>query len=163
MTEHEKGVKAVSESVGKWSKIINYEDLNAFGRLFGGRLMEWIDEASVLTAMRHSGTNVITASVDNLQFKEGAYLGEIVVLISKITYVGRSSIEVRTDTYVEYPESGLRKLINRAYLTEVCVDNDGRPVPVPYGLKLETDEEKAEYEDTKRRIAMRRQRRVDDF
>lgn len=63
--------------------------------------MEWIDEVAALTAMRHCGGLVTTCAVENLRFKYGAYINEIIVLIGKITYVGKTSMEVRVDTYVE--------------------------------------------------------------
>ena len=63
--------------------------------------MQWIDEMAGIVARRHAGTIVTTACVDNLNFKAGAYLGDVVVLIGKMTYVGKTSMEVRIDTYVE--------------------------------------------------------------
>ena len=59
--------------------------LNSAGRLFGGILMQWIDEAAGLVAIRHSRRNVTTASVDNLQFLEGAYQGDTVIIKAKLT------------------------------------------------------------------------------
>ena len=73
--------------------------------------------------------------------------------------MGHTSVEVRTDTYVQDVETGIRKSVNRAYLTEVCVDKDGRPVPVPYGLLLETENDRAEYEGAKLRRKYRKLRR----
>ena len=57
--------------------------INCYGRLFGGVLMQWIDEMAGIVARRHAGTIVPTACVDNLNFKAGAYLGDVVVLIGK--------------------------------------------------------------------------------
>jgi acyl-CoA hydrolase len=73
-----------------------------------------------------------------------------------VTYVGRTSIEVRCDTYLEDLESGMRHSINRAFLTEVCVDKEGHPTPVPYGLKIESVAEQARYEGALNRIKMRK-------
>jgi len=118
--------------------------------------MEWIDTTAGVTAMRHSGIVVTTAAVDHLEFKNGAYLGDILVIIGKVVYVGNTSIDVRVDTYVEDVKTGLRRPINRAYLTEVCVDKDGKPVPVPYGLTLSNESEKAEFEIAKKRRESRK-------
>ena len=128
------------------------------GRLYGGRLMEIIDEVAGIAAVRHCGGNVTTAAVDNLQFKHGAFLNDIIVVIAKLTYVGRTSMEVRVDTYVEDKETGMRRSINRAYFTEVCVDDNGRPIPVRYGLLYETESEKAEKEFAEKRRRMRHDR-----
>ena len=85
--------------------------------------MQWIDEMAGIVARRHAGTIVTTACVDNLNFKAGAYLGDVVVLIGKMTYVGKTSMEVRIDTYVEAAD-GTRKIINRAYEVMVALDEN---------------------------------------
>ena len=61
--------KTVEDSRTEWMKCIQYEDINGNGRLFGGRLMEWMDEVAGIAATRHAGGIVTTAAVDNLQFK----------------------------------------------------------------------------------------------
>ena len=94
-------MKRVEDSRTENTYLIMNKDINCYGRLFGGVLMQWIDEMAGIVARRHSGTIVTTACVDNLNFKAGAYLGNTVVMIGKITYVGRTSMEVRIDTYVE--------------------------------------------------------------
>ena len=125
--------------------------------------MMMIDEAAGIVATRHCATIVTTAAVDNLQFKHPAMLSDLVVIEAYLTYVGRSSMEVRVDTYVEDRSSGLRHVINRAYLTEVCVDAEGNPILVPYGLKVETESQKAEWEGAIKRIEFRKKRRQQGF
>lgn len=153
--------KRVSESRIEQVYQVRPEYLNGAGRLFGGKLMEWIDELAGLVGIRHAQQDVITASVDNLKFIRGAYLKDILVLIGRVTFVGRTSMEVRVDTYIESLD-GIRKPINRAYLTLVAVDAAGNPVEVP-GLILETEAERAEWEAGKKRREMRRQRREEGF
>lgn len=153
--------KKVSDSLIEQVYQIRPEHLNGAGRLFGGRLMEWIDEAAGLVGIRHAQSNVITASVDNLKFIRGAYQNDLVVLIGKLTYVGNSSMEVRVDTYVESLD-GIRKPINRAYVTVVAVDGNGKPMKVP-GLIIESESEKAEWEAGIKRREMRRQRKEEGF
>ena len=153
--------KAVSESRIEQVYQVRPEHLNGAGRLFGGKLMEWIDELAGLVGIRHAQQDVITASIDNLKFIRGAYLKDIIVLIGRVTFVGTTSMEVRVDTYIESIE-GIRKPINRAYLTLVAIDAQGNPVEVP-GLILETEAQKAEWEAGIRRREMRRQRREEGF
>ena len=119
--------RRVSESQVEIVHMVRPNHLNAAGRLFGGMLMEWLDEAAGMVAMRHTRSNVITASVDNLRFIHGAYNGEIVVIIGKVTYVGTTSLEVRLDTYVEHIDDGMRYPINRAYFTMVALDENDKP------------------------------------
>lgn len=153
--------KKVSDSITETTKLLQYREINGQNRLFGGRLMEWIDEIAALTAMRHCGGLVTTCAVDNLRFKYGASINEVIVMIGKITYVGNTSMEVRVDTYVENIETGIRRAINHAYLICVHVDESGKPVPVKYGLDLETLSEKAEWEGAIKRNTARK-RRVND-
>ena len=137
------------------------EHLNAAERLFGGQLMEWIDEIAGLVGMRHSNGNIITASVDNLRFIRGAYQNDLIVLAARVTYVGNTSMEVRVDTYVE-DENGERTLINRAYLTEVALGHDDKPVKVPR-LFLETEEERQEWVKAEKRRELRKLQKAGGF
>ncbi len=157
------GMKKVSDSRTEITRIIIHEDINGQNRLFGGRLMEWIDEAAGIAAMRHCGGNVTTCSVDSLVFKKGAYLNDVLVMIARVTYVGNTSLEVRVDTFIEDLTDGRRTLINHAYLTEVLVDKEGRPQPIPYGLEPETDTEKMLWEGAIRRKQIRKERREEGF
>ena len=135
--------------------------LNAAGRLFGGILMQWLDDVAGLVAKRHTRSNIITASVDNLRFIQGAYQKDVIVIIGKATYVGNTSMEVRVDTYVENMD-GMRRPINRAYFTMVALDENDKPKRVPR-LILESEEEKAEWEAAKKRREMRIKRKEEGF
>ena len=75
--------------------------LNGAGRIFGGQLVAWIDVIGGIAARRHCGCAVTTAAIDNLQFREPVYVNEVVVLRARVTFVGRTSMEVRVDTFVE--------------------------------------------------------------
>lgn len=153
--------KKVSDSLVETVHVVRPNHLNGANRLFGGILMQWIDEVAGIVAKRHAMTNVITASVDNLSFLKGAYQNEMVVIIGKLTWVGTSSMEVRVDTYVE-TISGDRRAINRAYFMMVALDENDKPVPVPR-LILETDLEKVEWENGQKRREMRDARKTEGF
>ena len=104
---------------------------------------------------------VTTAAIDNLQFQAPAYTGDMIVLRGMVTYVGRSSMEVRVDTYREALD-GTREMINRAYMDMVCINCKGQPEEVP-ALAIETEEQKKEYEAAKKRKQIRKQRRTEGF
>lgn len=148
--------RKVSDSRVEQVHMLMYEHMNCYGRLFGGRLMEWIDVVAGVVARRHSGCDVTTASIDRLEFIAPAFIGDTIVLEGMITYVGRTSMEVRVDTYVE-KLSGAKERINRAYLVMVALDENGKPTQVPH-LELTTEEEIAEFEAGKRRKELRNQR-----
>ena len=154
--------RTVQDSMVETVHMVRPNHMNAAGRLFGGMLMQWLDEVAGMVAKRHTRSNVITASVDNLRFIHGAYNGEMVVIIGKVTYVGNTSLEVRVDTYVEHLEDGMRHPINRAYFTMVALDENDRPKRVPR-LVLRTVEEKAEWDAAKKRREMRMKRKEEGF
>lgn len=153
--------KRISDSVTEQIQILMPEHINGYGRLFGGKLVEWIDIVAGVVARRHSGCNVTTAAIDNLQFKASAHANSTVVLKGKITYVGKTSMEVCVDTYVE-ELSGERTMINHAYLVMVALDEEENPTRVPE-IILETDEEREEWEAGEKRNALRKQRRIENY
>nr|WP_317449582.1 acyl-CoA thioesterase [uncultured Sellimonas sp.] len=153
--------KRVEDSMVETVHIVRPTHLNAAGRLFGGVLMQWIDECAGVVAKRHCMSNITTASVDNLRFIRGAYQDDLVVIRAKMTYTGRTSMEIRVDTYVEALD-GMRKPINRAYLTVVALDENDRPKEVPR-LIVESETEKAEWEGALKRRENRLMRREEGF
>lgn len=151
--------KTVDESRVETVHIVRPNHLNGANRLFGGILMQWIDEVAGIVAKRHSMSNVTTASVDNLTFLHGAYQNEMIVIKGKITWVGSSSMEVCVDTYVETLQ-GQRNRINNAHFMMVALDEKGKPVTVPR-LILQTEEEQLAWEHGEQRRKIRNQRKAD--
>lgn len=150
--------KRVSESRTEQVQILTQGVLNGYGRLFGGKLMEWIDIVAAVTARRHCNRNVTTASVDSLEFTAPAYANDTIVLVGTVTYTGRTSMEVCVKTYIE-KLSGQRKLINRAYLIMVALDENEKPVEVPE-LICETEEQEREFLEGKHRSQLRKKKKI---
>ena len=161
MHMEDRSVKTVAQSRTEQIQILMPEHINGYQRLFGGKLMEWIDVVATVVARRHAHCNPTTASVDNLQFKEAVHLNNTLIIEGKLTYVGRTSMEVRVDTFVE-SLSGARKLVNTAYVVMVALDENEHPMEVP-GLLVETDEEKAEWEAGVKRNDLRKHRRAENY
>ncbi|MBR3235570.1 MAG: acyl-CoA thioesterase [Atopobiaceae bacterium] len=157
------GIKEVGTSFSVATHMIRHEDINGYNRLFGGRLMEWIDDVAGIAARRHAGIDITTAAIDTLEFKSPAWLNDIVIIEAWVTHVGNTSMEVRADSYVEDPATGERTMINHAYLTEVCVGPDGHPTPVPWGLVATNDEQRAECIAARKRAENRKVRRSQGF
>ena len=155
----ERPMKTVDDSRVETVYLVRPTHLNGANRLFGGILMQWIDEAAGIVAKRHCGGNVTTASVDNLTFLHGAYQNDMVVIKGKMTWVGSSSMEVCVDTYVE-ALSGEKHRINNAHFMMVALDKDDKPVPVP-PLILQTEDEHLAWSHGEERKRIREQRRKD--
>ena len=112
-------------------------------RLFGGQIMAWIDVVGAVAARRYTNSAVTTACIDNLSFLAPAYLNDTVVQEAEVVWTGRTSLEVRVDSYVERLD-GSRERVNRAYAVFVALDEHDQPTPVPPFIP-ETDDEKREY------------------
>lgn len=113
-------------------------------RLFGGQIMAWIDVIGAVAARRYTQKAVTTVCIDHLTFLKPAYLNDTVVQEAKVTWTGKTSLEVRVDSLVEHLD-GNRELINVAYAVFVALDDDDKPSSVPPFIP-ETEEEKEEYQ-----------------
>ncbi len=156
-----RGRKKAADSVVEQSYLLMPRHINGSGRLFGGQLVAWIDEVAGIVGKRHSESDIVTACIGNLVFKAVAYLKDTVVVRGHLTYVGKSSMEVRVDTYRESLD-GTRTMINCAYVVMVAVDKEGNSHPAP-GLDIEGESVKAEWEAAQKRAELRKVRRREGF
>ena len=150
--------KTVDESRVETVHIVRPAHLNSANRLFGGILMQWIDEVAGIVATRHSQCSVTTAAVDNLVFLHGAYQHDLIVISGKVTWVGTSSMEVCVDTYVETLD-GQRDRINNAHFMMVALDKNDMPVKVPR-LILQTEDEELAWSHGVERQRIRKMRKA---
>ncbi len=137
------------------SQLMQPEHANHHGNVHGGWIMKLVDEAGALACMRHAQTRVVTVAVDSLVFREPIKIGDLVTFTAEVTYTGRTSMEAEVQVTAENPITGERTHTNTAYLVYVGLDDDNRPTTIPQ-LVLETDEDKARYEQAK----LRQQRRI---
>ena len=142
--------KTPKESITINTEFVLPNDTNVLGNLMGGRLLHWMDICSAISAHRHCGRVVVTASVNNVSFNQPIKLGEIVTLEAKISRAFSSSMEVFIDVWVENRMTGEKKKCNEAIYTFVAVDQLGNPINVPE-LTPETEEEKQRYAGALRR------------
>jgi len=125
-------------------------DTNARGTIFGGRVLEMIDKAGAIAALRHCRTEVVTASMDHVDFRSPVRLGDIIRLEAIVHQVFRSSLEVGVKVFSEDPMSGERHHTTTAYVTMVAVGADGRPVRAPE-LEVATPQARARAREAERR------------
>jgi acyl-CoA hydrolase len=109
--------------------------------VFGGVIMSMVDRCAALSAMRHSGGQCTTLSIDRILFKEPIRVGELVEVRSRVVHVGRTSMSVIADVFAEDIARGERRHTNECWLTFVHLDEEGRPASVPR-LTLETAEDR---------------------
>ncbi|HLG18344.1 MAG TPA: acyl-CoA thioesterase, partial [Bdellovibrionota bacterium] len=92
-------------------------DTNPHGTVFGGKVMQWIDIAGAVAAMRHIQGLCVTASFDRVDFLAPAKIGHIMVLKSQVNYTGRTSLEVGVEVQAENPMTGERVVTTQAFVT----------------------------------------------
>jgi len=123
--------KKVFESSVEAVHLVLPNDVNLLGNLMGGQLMHWIDIAAALTASKHSNSIVATVSMDSLDFKHPAKLGNMVRLQSNLVSVGNSSMKIKVDVWAENLQTGNIIHTNEANLVFVALDETGKPTAVP--------------------------------
>ena len=146
--------KTPKESITIMNELVLPNDTNTLNNLMGGRLLHWMDIAAAIAAQKHSNRIVVTASVDNVSFKQPIKLGDVVTIQAKVTRSFSTSLEVRLDVWAENIPSATKIKSNEAYYTFVAVDQGGRTIPVPV-LEPESDDEKSLFASALRRRQLR--------
>jgi len=150
--------KRASESTAILSHFLLPEDANPAGNIHGGVIVKHIDSAAGVAAFRHARCNVVTASIDRLDFIRPAFVGNLLTLKAGVNLAGRTSMEVGVKMWSEDRSSGERRHVSSAYLTFVSLDPaTGTPCPVPPVI-AETDDEKRRYRAAEARRAARKRR-----
>jgi acyl-CoA hydrolase len=134
-------------------------DANFTGNVFGGELLNEVDRVAYITATRHCQTNCVTASFDRVDFLAPVHVGEVVEFDARVTYVGRTSMEVWVRIRAEPLAGGSREPVAEAFVTMVAVDANGRPTPVP-PLATTTEEERRRFDEGRRRMEARHRARA---
>ena len=110
---------------------VMYPDCNTTNRLFGGRLMQWIDESAGMFVRCTMATDrVVTAQVDQMRFRRPTHLGELIEIFCKVTRFGRTSLSISvvvTNLDVSNPAAKRKKLETK--MVWVSVDEGGKPCP----------------------------------
>jgi acyl-CoA hydrolase len=153
--------KTVNESKVEMAQAMFPVDANPAGNVNGGTIMKLIDTAAGIAAHRHCRTNVVTASMDRLDFHQPIFVGELVTLRASINYVGTTSMEVGVRVEAENLMTGEVRHTNSAYLTMVSLDEHRRPSGVPK-IVPETEDQKRRFREgemrAKQRKALRQKR-----
>ena len=146
--------KTSKESHVVMTELVLPNDTNTFGNLMGGRLMYWMDIAAALSAMKHCGAPVVTASVDNISFEAPIKLGNAVHIEARVSRAFNTSMEVHLNVWGEDAIHQYKYKSNEAYYTFVSLDPNGKPRPVA-ALTPETEEEIKLYDGALRRRQLR--------
>lgn len=150
--------KPVSASRLVLAQEMTPQDANPAGNVHGGNIMKLADSAAGVVAIRHSGRNCVTATVDRFEFHAPVYVGNLVMLYASLNYVGRTSMEVGVRVEAEELRTGVKTHTNTSYFLMVALDDDGRPAEVP-PLVLETQEDRRRHEEARARLLSRQRKK----
>lgn len=141
------------------TEVVLPNDANPLGNMLGGRVLHHIDMAAAVAAIRHAGFPCVTASFDSVDFLSPIHVGEACLLRAKVTWTGRTSLEVNVEVYAENLLTGLRRHTTTAFTTFVALDPaTGKPAEIP-PLAPETEEEQRLFASGAERRAERLKRR----
>ncbi|EQD79000.1 thioesterase superfamily protein, partial [mine drainage metagenome] len=132
-------------------------DTNIFNALYGGRLVEWIDNVASIVSFKHSRRRTVTGSMDSIFFLSQIRMGDIVTMNGRVNYVGKTTMEIEVDVFSEESLTGEKRFATKAYLTYVAIDQNGKSTTVP-GLKLENDDDKRRFAEGLERSKARNER-----
>lgn len=136
------------------TELVMPNDTNPHNNLMGGNLLRWMDIASSIAASKHSGSQVVTAAVDNVSFDQPIKQGDVVTIHAKVSRVFTTSMEVHLEVFTQSFGDETMHKSNEAFYTFVSLDNGGRPKKIAK-IEPETDGEKRLYESAQRRREMR--------
>jgi acyl-CoA hydrolase len=133
--------RRAAETCIRMAQMVQPNDANVLGKAFGGVILARIDLCASAAASRFAGHVCVTASFDRVDFHEPIEIGDLVEMEARVTYAGRTSLEVTVEVHTMNLVEGGRRHSNTARVTMVAL-KEGRPTPVP-ALVCETREEKA--------------------
>ncbi len=117
-------------------------DMNFGGKVHGGAVMKWIDQAGYACAVGWSGRYCVTLYVGGIRFYQPILIGNMVEVRARVIYTGRTSMHVAVDVSAGDPRDGQFRGTTHCIIVFVAVDEEGRPVAVtPWEPR--TEEEKA--------------------
>jgi len=107
------------------------KDTNAYGTIFGGVILSYIDQAGAVEAHRHGAEFIVTIAMREVVFHEPVYVGDLVSLHTRLVKMGRTSITVGVEVFSQPGEGlGNRVKVTEAEVTYVNLDKNRRPVPI---------------------------------
>ncbi len=123
--------KGPAESEMTTARLMMPTDANVLGNVFGGAIMRYMDEIAAIVAWRHAGKNVVTASIDRMNFYAPVYVGDLLILKAAVNYVGTTSMEIGVRLEAVDPSTRKGTHTGSCYLTYVALDEKGKPTRIP--------------------------------
>ncbi|XP_027872215.1 cytosolic acyl coenzyme A thioester hydrolase isoform X1 [Xiphophorus couchianus] len=141
--------------------LVGPSDCTVVDFVYGGVAMKLMDEVAGIVAARHCNTNIVTASVDAINFHRKIRKGCVVTVTGRLTFVSNRSMEIEVlvdaDSLME-KQIGKYRAVS-AFFTFISLDKENKPLNVP-PLKIEGDDEQKRFEEGKSRYLQNKARRL---
>jgi acyl-CoA thioesterase YciA len=108
-------------------------DTNPAGDIFGGWLLSQMDLAGGMVSRRRARGRTATVALDSMVFHKPVQVGDAVSCYARVEKVGRTSIAVHVEVWVERGDGGEILQVTEGVFTYVAIGPDGRPRPVDGG------------------------------
>ena len=105
--------------------------VNFGGKVHGGSVMKWIDQAGYTCAAGWTGRYCVTAYVGGIRFLQPICVGELVEVRAQIMRTGRTSLDIAVDIYASDPKSVSKRRACHCVMVFVALGEDGTPAEVP--------------------------------
>jgi uncharacterized protein (TIGR00369 family) len=105
-------------------------DINFGGKVHGGAVMKWIDQAGYACAVGWSGQYCVTVYVGGIRFHRPVLIGNMVEVNAKLIYTGKTSMHVAVEVSAGDPKEGLYAKTTQCIIVFVALDDRGKPVEV---------------------------------
>ena len=111
-------------------KVVFPNITNHHNTMFGGTVMEMMDEVAFMTATRFARKSFVTVSCDRIDFKKPIPADTLVELIGRVKYVGNSSLKVNVQVFVEQMYDEIREKAVSGDFTLVAIGDDKKPMKI---------------------------------
>lgn len=118
-------------------KIVFPNTTNHYDTLFGGTALQWMDEVASIASIRFSRQQTVTVSLDRINFTQPIPSGTFVELVAQVAEVGRTSMKIQVDVYLERMDRDGREKAISGLFTFVAINAERKPIPIIWDRPLE--------------------------
>lgn len=126
MIDPKRAENAITHNV----KVVFPNTTNNYDTLFGGTALQWMDEIAFITGTRYCRQKLVTVSIDRTDFNKAIPSGTIVELVGQVVKVGKTSMQIKVDVYIEQMYKEHKELAIEAFFTMVAIGDHMKPVTI---------------------------------
>ena len=140
-------------------------DVNFGGKVHGGMVMKWIDQAGYASAVGWSGRYAVTVAVGGIQFVEPILIGDLVAVRCKLIHTGTTSMHFAVDVLACDLKDGRERLATSCVIVFVALDSpDGKPTAVPAWVPVDAEDRRlSDYAQRMLELSKAMQKQVAEF